>query len=137
MNRKCLFTALVFVITILSMGYGSAGVDWKIQDLLKLKEPPLDMALDLSGRWIYVLSTEGKLNIYNSKGQLQDTIDVGKHIDGIEVGPWKDKLFLKSSVNNTVEVLSLSFRQKINIIGSPFKGPSDAPVIMVVFDDFQ
>ncbi len=137
MNRKCLFTALVFVITILSMRYGSANVDWKIQDLLKLKEPPLDMAVDLSGQWFYVLSSGGKLNIYNSKGQLQDTIDVGKHIDGIKVGPWKGKLFLKSSVNNTVEVLSLSFQQKINIIGSPFKGPSDAQVIIVAFDDFQ
>lgn len=137
MNRKRLFTALVFVITILSAEYGSAGVDWKIQDLLKLEEPPLDMAFDLSGRWIYVLSSEGKLNIYNSKGQLQDTIDVGKHIDGIEVGPWENKLFLKSRDNSAVQVLSLSFRQKINIIGSPFKGPSDAPVVMVAFDDFQ
>ncbi|MBW2622174.1 MAG: hypothetical protein JRD68_04660, partial [Deltaproteobacteria bacterium] len=91
----------------------------------------------LSGRWIFVLTKEGKLNIYTPTGQLKDTITVGKHIDGIEVGPWKNKLFLKSSVNNTVEVLSLSFQQKISTAGSPFQGPAEAQVVMVVFDDFQ
>ena len=27
--------------------------------------------------------------------------------------------------------------KQIDITGSPFKGPADAPVVMIVFDDFE
>jgi hypothetical protein len=137
MKHKYLIIALAILIAACYVGSGSATIEWEHEKVLKLEAPPLAVAVDLSGRWIFVLTSEGKLNIFTPAGQFQDTITVGKHIDGIEVGPWENKLFLKSSVNNTVEILSLSFQQKINTVGSPSKGPAEAQVVMVVFDDFQ
>ena len=137
MKRKYLFMALAVLMTILFMGEGVAGVDPEIKELLKLDEPPLDIAIDLGGRWIYVLTSEGKLNIYDSSGKFEDAVTVGKHITGIQVGPWENKLFLTSRDNKTVQTLSLTFQQEINISGAPFKGPVDAEVVIVAFDDFQ
>jgi len=137
MNRKFLLIILAILITVFYVGSGSATIEWEVEKVLKLEEPPLDVAVDLRGRWIFVLTKEGNLKIYTPTGQIQDTINVGKQIDGLEAGPWENKLFLKSSANNTVETLSLSFQQEINTVGSPFKGPAEAQVVMVVFDDFQ
>jgi len=46
-------------------------------------------------------------------------------------------LLLKSRGNQTIEILVIDFIQKINISSSPFKGPTDAPVMIAVFSDFQ
>ena len=54
-----------------------------------------------------------------------------------KLGPGGETLILRSGKNKTVELVTLDFIQKINITGSPFKGPQDAPVVIAVFDDFQ
>ena len=46
-------------------------------------------------------------------------------------------LSFSSQTFATVQIAQLEFIQSINIAGSPFKGSEDAPVVIVVFDDFQ
>ncbi len=40
-------------------------------------------------------------------------------------------------VSRQVKGLRLSFVQDIDIKGSPFKGPADAPVVITIFSDYQ
>jgi protein-disulfide isomerase len=75
--------------------------------------------------------------MYNMAGQLTDTLWVGKDVDQFKVSPRDDLVFLSSRSNKSVQILSLSFTKDINISGSPFQGPADAPVAIVVFSDFQ
>lgn len=138
MRTKTIILLLISLSAVpLTLSSGQAAVDWNIERTLKLDSPPLDMALSLNGKWIYVLTDQGTLLIYTSAGRLEDKIQVGKHIDQIQVGAQEDILLMKSRQRMTVEVLSIDFIRKINISGSPFKGPANAPVVIVVFSEFQ
>ncbi len=114
-----------------------ATVEWNVVKTLKMEKAPLDIAVSLNGRLVYVLTDEGIIYIYSADGKLKDKISVGKSIDGIKAGPREDTLFISSRKNKTVQVITLDFFQNINISGSPFKGPADAPVVVAVFSDFQ
>ena len=114
-----------------------AKVEWRIENTLKTGQPPLDVAVSSNGQSIFVLTADGSILIYDSNGKLEDTIKVGAHIDQIRVGPGGEKLFATSRQNQTVEVITLNFIREINVIGSPSKGRTDAPVTFVVFSDNQ
>ncbi len=137
MKQKIAIVAVACLITVFYFGQGQASVDWRVIEMLKLEKPPLDIAVALSGKWIYVLTDEGNLEIYTPNGRLEDTISVGKHIEGLRVSPWEGKLILTSKSEKTVQLLSLSFIQKINTQGAPVKGNPNADVEIITFGDFQ
>ena len=128
---------LIVLIGAVFSSSAPAAVDWKIQQTLNLDAAPVDMAVSLNGKWIFVLTDQGTINIYSPGGVFKDKLPVGKHIDQIKAGPREDVLLLKSRQNKTVQVLILDFIQQINVSGYPFKGPADAPVTLVVFSEFQ
>ena len=128
------FTILLLLATPFQAG---AKVEWRIENTLKTGQPPLDVAVSADGQSIFVLTSDGSVLIYDSQGKLEDTIKVGSHIDQIRVGPGGDQIFATSRQNQTVEVITLNFIREINVKGSPFKGPQDAPVVIAVFSDFQ
>ena len=131
---KCLL-ALVMVPVLFSQGL--ATVEWDIQKTLNLKDAPLDVAVSLSGRWIFVLTQSGNVQMYTPDGRLEETIPVGPRVDGIRVGPREDLLLLSSKADKTVQMVLLDFIRPINVTGSPSKGPADAPVVIAVFSDFE
>ena len=132
---------VLFVSILLFLFPGSAEslatVEWNILQTLKIEKTPRDVAMSVNGKWIYVLTDDGEVLIYSPAGNLLDRISVGKTIDGIKQGPREDILLLTSRKDATVKIIALDFIKTINVEGSPFKGPADAPVVMVVFNDFQ
>ncbi len=128
-------SALVFVMAFYS--HSIAEVEWEIQKTFKLNSPPLDVATSPGGKRLYILTDKGAIVIFSSNGKERDRIDVGKHVDKIEAGPREGILFLKSRKRKTVEVVTLDFIRNINVLGAPFKGPANAPVVIAVFTDFQ
>ena len=127
--------ALAFLFGFCSPGL--AEVEWEILETLKLDAAPLDVAVSVDGKWLFVLTDKGAIIIFSSHGKEQDKIDVGDHVDKIEAGPREDILFLKSRKRKTVEVVTFDVIREINVFGAPFKGPADAPVVIAVFTDFQ
>ena len=97
----------------------------------------MDIAVSARGAWIFVLTDDGAILIYNSQGVLKDHIAVGAHIDGIDAGPREEILILKSTKKKTVQHVRIDFIHDINVAGSPFQGSADAPVAIAVFNDFQ
>lgn len=120
-----------------SSALSNALVEWDIQRTLKLEEAPIDVAVSHNGRWIHILTDQRDILIYSADGKLNDIIPVGKSVDGIKVGPRENIFFLTSRKDKMVQVLVLEFIQNIDVSGSPFKGPADAPVVIAVFSDFQ
>ena len=133
------FSVFLMTLAILLVWFASspATVEWDVAGTLNLKEKPRDAAIALNGRWIYVLTYEGEILIYTPDGKLEDTISVGKGVEGIKVGPKEDVLLLTSGKAKTVQIITLDFVQEINVSGSPFKGKVDAPVAVATFNDFQ
>jgi hypothetical protein len=129
--------SIVTVLLSISTLRAADAVEWSILKTLKLEAAPIDVAVSADGRRIFVLTDQGKILIYDPNAVQEDEIDVGADVDKIQVGPEGDILFLNSRTNKTVKVISLDFIQNINVSGSPFKGPADAPIVIAVFDDFQ
>jgi hypothetical protein len=135
-SRFAIFlVTLVLLFALFASSF--ATVEWDVAGTLNLKEKALDAAMSLDGKWIFVLTYDGEILIYSPDGKLEDTISVGKSIEGIKVGPREDVLLLTSGQDKTVQLILLDFIQEINVSGSPFKGNSDAPVAIATFNDFQ
>lgn len=135
-SRFAIFLATVFLLCAWPAP-SPATVEWDVAGTLNFKQKPRDAAMSINGKWIYVLTYEGEIFIYSSAGELEDTISVGKSVEGIKVGPREDILLLTSGEEKTVQLILLDFIQEINVAGSPFKGQTDAPVAVVTFNDFQ
>jgi hypothetical protein len=95
------------------------------------------MLVSSDNKWIYILTSDGQIVIYSTRGQLRDTIRVGPDIDQIKSGPREDMLFLLSRASKSVQIITIDFTEDISTRGSPAKGPADAPVTVAVFSDFQ
>jgi hypothetical protein len=135
-SRFAIFLVTLFVL-VTWLASSSATVEWDVQSTLKLDKKVRDAAMSNNGKWIFVLTEKGEILIYTSAGKLEDTISVGKSVEGIKAGPREDVLLLTSGKAKTVQVITLDFIQKINISGSPFKGKAEAPVAVATFNDFE
>jgi DNA-binding beta-propeller fold protein YncE len=135
--KLSLLITIAIVLGAFTNGLASDNVEWNVYKTMQLDATPIDVALTADGRRIFVLTEKGQVLIYSSTNKMEAKIDVGKHVDQIKLGPRGETLILRSGKNKTVELVTLDFIQKINITGSPFKGPQDAPVVIAVFDDFQ
>jgi DNA-binding beta-propeller fold protein YncE len=135
--KLVLVLAMAIPIGALSNSFASDNVEMNVYKTLQLEETPIDVAVSPDGRRIFVLTDRGEVVVYSSAAKIEARIDVGQQVDQIKLGPRGESLILKSSKNKTVQIVTVDFIQKINISGSPFKGPENAPVVIAVFDDFQ
>jgi hypothetical protein len=130
------FTSLI-VLGFFAGGAASGTVEWNVYRTLQLDATPLDVLITPDARRIFVLTDQGEILVYSSTTRIEATLKVGKHVDQIELGPGEDTLILKSGRDKTVQIVSVDFIQNINVSGSPFKGPENAPIVVAAFDDFQ
>jgi DNA-binding beta-propeller fold protein YncE len=114
-----------------------AAVESSVIQTLNLDSPPLDVAVSPDGQKLYILTDTRKILIYSGRGQLSDTLTVDKDIDAISISRSGDVLFLSSQKSKRVQLVLVDFIQDIDISGSPYKGPENAPVVITVFSDFQ
>ena len=126
---------LVTVLTTASWVF--ATVEINLQRTLTTDGVPVDVVVTQDGNLTFVLTDNGKILIYDRIGNLTDTVEIGTHIDQIDIGPQGERLFAASRQNKSVEIITLDFIRQINTLGSPLKGPLEAPVIIAVFSDFQ
>ena len=136
--RRRVSNFMVIIITCFGLTMPVlAKTDWQVRQKIQLDQAPIDMLVSSDNKWIYILTSDGQIVIYSARGQLKDTINVGPDIDQIKAGPREDMLFLLNRASKTVQVITVDFTEEISTLGSPVKGPVDAPVTVAVFSDFQ
>ena len=135
------FTKFGLILIVLTLLLHSsrvlAEVETSVQQTLKTEAAPIDVAVSPDGRSTFVLTDEGSVLVYDRLGNLTDNINVGNHVNQIEIGPSGERLFATSQQNKTVEIILLSFIYDIRTDGSHFKGDANAPVTIAVFSEFQ
>ncbi len=138
MKKQCIITIWFISFGILFYSTQSfAQTEWDTKKTFNLKTTPLDVASSPRGSMVFVLNDKGEVMIHSADGTLKDTIIVGSHIDGIKAGSREDELFIISKKQKSIQRIAISFLYDIDVSGSPFKGPVDAPVIIAVYDDYQ
>ncbi len=118
-------------------GDAMADIEWEVLNSLALDEAPVDLAVSPDGQRAFVLTRTGEVLIYSGSGKLEGRMQLKDKADRIAVSPKGDLLFLTSSSGKTLQIASVQYVQDIEVGGSPFMGPPDAPVVVAVFSDFQ
>lgn len=113
------------------------AVEWEILKTLNTDGRPLDVAVSADGKSIFVLTDDGKIWIYDSGGALAGKIAIGPQAERIAVDPDGERLYVTNGPNKRVDVILVDVIRHINLSGAPFKGSEKAPVVIVVFSDFQ
>jgi hypothetical protein len=114
-----------------------AALDWNVIQTFNLKDPPLDVAFSTSRNKVFILTGAGQIQVYEPNGTLDETMDVGKGFDRLWHIQGSDVVLLSSREKKTVQIIELNFVEQIDISGSPFRGPENAPVVVAVFSDFE
>lgn len=130
---------LLFVCTLTLPA--RADVDWSVEADIDAQVTPLDMAASVMGNRVFVL-TRGEVRLYDQNGKLEATIPVDPafnrlDVSGLELAGIDNKIFLSSDTTNRVQLIGFAVVTPIDVTGSPFTGPEDAPVTIAVFSDFQ
>jgi len=114
-----------------------AEVEYNVLKTFKLEDQPVDMAFSANRNEIYVLNPKGELLIYDANSRLTEKINVGEDYDRLQLIQGSNVLCLSSRKDKKIQIIRLEFVQKIDTLGSPYKGSEDAPVVIAVFSEFQ
>lgn len=127
----------MFCLALLVGSEAWAQTQWQAYQTFRFENEPVDMLVDNRIRRIYVLSNAGEILIYGANGRMRGKIDVGPDVVQIKAGPSDGTLFLLRKEDKSIQLISISIKEDVDISGAPFKGEQDAPVTIVVFGDFQ
>jgi len=112
-------------------------VDWEEGANVKIDAVPIDIARSQEGGYTFILTEKGSVLIYTADGTQVGTIPVDPSVKDIAISHKGDQLYLISGEQKSLQTINISFIEEIDIIGSPFLGPANARVAVVVFSDFQ
>jgi hypothetical protein len=135
MKATVFFSTLAALFCLLPVCF--AALDWNVIQTFNLKDPPLDVAFSTSRNKVFILTGAGQIQVYEPNGTLDETMDVGKGFDRLWHIQGSDVVLLSSREKKTVQIIELNFVEQIDISGSPFRGPENAPVVVAVFSDFE
>ncbi len=112
-------------------------IEWNVLQHWPTAGKTLDMVHSLDGKFVYLLNDKQTVQVFNSQGQLQGSIPVEEGVTAIDIAPQGELLYLINNKNQTFSSVGVSFIVDVDITGSPFKGPADAPVTITLFTDFE
>lgn len=115
----------------------SVNVEWELKKDLDLGATPLDVAISLDGKTIFVL-VPGEVLLYSpEKDTVMNRIPVDEGFDRIAHSFKENRLILTNGTTNVMRVIQLENVYDITTAGLPYKGPETAPVTIAVFSDYQ
>ena len=136
MTTRHLFV-VVLMIGILLWQPCSAEIDLETLRNIAVDGTPVDVVVSEDGYWIYVLTDTARLLVYSREGALQGTVAVPNGSRRIAGSPVEDVLFVTNSDERTVQAIRVNLQHEFTSAQSPTKGPSDAPVTLTLFTDFE
>jgi WD40 repeat protein len=135
---KIYLRSLVCIAALLLFGgQVYAGFELQGQKTIDLKTSPVDVTVSQDGKWTFILTSEGKVQVLTWSGELVQTLEGGDGFNRIEFSQLGNRLILSSTRNKAIRIIALELVHEMDITGSPYKGPENAPVVVAVFNDFQ
>ncbi|MEN8687167.1 MAG: thioredoxin domain-containing protein [Desulfuromonadales bacterium] len=125
---------LGFILTAVSVG---AEMQVELNKRQPLGKTPLDIAQSVSDGRLFVLLEGGTVQILSANGEIQERFQADPDVTTLEVSPDGKRLYLGNAKRNELQLIDLSVVYELPVNNSATKGPADAPVTLVLFDDFQ
>ena len=127
--------AVVFMVMLIPAWLHAT---FEVESVLKsdMAAPILDVTTNPADELVFVL-TSGEVLIYSTTDQaILDRIPVDKAFDRIAYQD-PDRLILTAAEPSRINIVRFSRVYEIDLSGRALKGPRDAKVTLVVFDDYQ
>lgn len=116
--------------------FAHAGIEWQTLREVKLANQALDVTASFDGKLIFSL-TPGAILVYSTAdNRFMNRIPVDTRYTRIAYSN-DERLILSATDPATLKVIKFDQVYDINITNRPFRGPADAKVTLVVFDDYQ
>jgi len=137
MNTKILTCGVVLFSLLLMASNACAVLEWQLKEPLQLEQAPLATVSSPDGKRLYVLGEKGNIEVYNALGRRETVIEIPFKAESLDISSDGKRLYLGEAGKKRLQVIVLEERYSIPQGNSPFKGPADAAVSVVVFSDFQ
>jgi hypothetical protein len=140
-SRKRTTMKWLFVGAVLALVIGTQPAYAKV-DLIPLEQTnlgvkPLDVAASPDGKLVFVLAP-GEIVVYSiPEKAVTNRIRLTGSFDRVTYSANADTLILSSSTSGALKTIKVEPVFPIDISNHPFEGPANAPVTLVVFDDYQ
>jgi protein-disulfide isomerase len=128
---------LTLWLSLVVDGHASTDLEWNVIETLCIEAEPIDLVFSYDGNRLFILTNSGEILVYEAGSKPIHKMKIGSEYDQIDISPKSGMLILTSRKEKKVDFVRLVFIQDIDTSGAPFKGPEDAPVVIVVFTDFQ
>lgn len=132
--RKIKFTVILAIVLIPALLHAAFDVERILN--AEIGAPILDVTTNPAGDLVFAL-TPGEVLIYSADDQaVLDRIPIEKPFDRIAYQD-EDRLVLTTANPSRINIIRFSRIYDIDLAGRAVKGPADAKVTLVVFDDYQ
>ena len=132
---RCI-TLVLISCSLVTQTFGE-DIDWRLIKKVSLNDPPIDISTSLDGSHIFILTANAVLIYSRTVDKIVNRIPVNKAFDKISFSKGRNEFILTSTTSKSLNIIKIYPIYQINIDGLPFLGPSNAPVTVVVFDDYR
>ncbi|MBT8347688.1 MAG: hypothetical protein KJO28_15445 [Desulfofustis sp.] len=142
-RNVALATAVIMLLTAVATiasapPNGSDGsLEWRTLSSMELPATALHFKRSLDGKYLFVLTEDQRVLVYDQQGNLQGSIPVDPGVTNLDIAPQGQLLYLIDTEKQVTTTMAIDFIVDIDITNSAFKGEIGAPVTIVVFSDFQ
>lgn len=133
--RTLLLLCLAFLLSASPL-LANSQVEVRMLRSIQLDNTPKQIVTTADGQRIYVLTETGEIQLFSSNGDPLGSFDAGPDVSGISP-QGSNRLILEMGAQKEMMLVMLEPVVQISTEGSPSMGPEDAPVTIVIFDDFE
>ncbi len=143
LRNVALIVSTIALLTVVSTNAstpasGSDGsLEWRTLTSMDLPAKALNFKRSLDGKYLFVLTEDHRVLVYDQRNNLQGSIPVEPGVTDLDIAPQGQLLYLIDTEKQITTTLAIDFVVDIDTSNSAYKGKIDAPVTVVVFSDFQ
>lgn len=141
-NNQYLWTAILCICFVLSTtalitNAFADNIEWKMIKEVNLDKPPIDVVMSYDGAYAFILTSKAIVVYSRKEDKIVNRIPVDKTYDRISFSKVSNEFILTSKDSKSLSFYKITPIYNINIDNQPYVGASDAPVTIVIYDNYQ
>jgi protein-disulfide isomerase len=113
------------------------NIEWKMIKEVSLDQPPIDVVTSYDGAYAFILTAK-EIVVYSRKeDKIVNRISVDKTYDRISFSKVSNEFMLTSKGSKSLSFYRVTPIYNINIDNQPYVGAADAPVTIIIYDNYQ
>lgn len=113
------------------------NIEWKMIKEVSLDQPPIDVVTSFDGAYAFILTSK-QIVVYSRKeDKIVNRIPVDKAYDRISFSKVSNEFILTSKNSKSLSFYKITPIYNINVDNQPYVGAADAPVTIIIYDNYR